>query len=113
MTLENFYEIIGGDYAGTKSRFLTDERIARFTAKFPADESFSNLEKAIAENNVEEAFRAAHTLKGVAGNLGFTALFEISQTVTEILRGGSLDISAHMPELKRLYTLTVENIAKL
>ena len=113
MTLENFYEVIGGDYAGTKSRLLTDERILRFVSKFPTDESFKNLEKALKENNVQEAFRAAHTLKGVAGNLGFNALFNISQEVTEILRGGSLEVSAHMPKLKELYDLTVENIAKL
>lgn len=36
----------------------------------------------------ESAFRAAHTLKGVAQNLGFDALYRASSALTEHLRGG-------------------------
>ena len=42
-----------------------------------------NLEK----NDGEEAFRAAHTLKGVCLNLGFDELYEVSAEITEKLRG--------------------------
>ena len=39
-----------------------------------ADHAFvvKPLEQALKEGNVKEAFRAAHTLKGVCQNLGFT-----------------------------------------
>ena len=81
MTVENFYEYIRGDYVGTKARLMTDERILRFVNKFPADGSYRLLLDSIASSNVEEAFRAAHTIKGVAQNLGFTALYLSSQEV--------------------------------
>lgn len=113
MTVENFYEYIRGDYVGTKARLMTDERILRFVNKFPADGSYRLLLDSIASSNVEEAFRAAHTIKGVAQNLGFTALYLSSQQVTEILRGGSLDVADKMPELTKCYELTIDGINKL
>ena len=113
MNLETFYEKIGGNYADTKGRLLTEERILRFVRKFPADGSFNALEDALARGSQEEAFRAAHTLKGVAQNLGFTALYENASAVTEVLRGGSLDVAALMPDLERVYRLTVESISAL
>lgn len=113
MTIENFYAVTGGNYADTKSRLLTDERILRFVSKFPADESFPLLKSSLEKGSVEEAFRAAHTLKGVAGNLGFTSLFKISSEVTEVLRGGSLAVEGLFPELERIYNLIIESIKNL
>lgn len=113
MNTEKFYETIGGDYAETMSRLITEERILRFVRKFPADGSFGALKDALARGAAEEAFRAAHTLKGVAQNLGFTALYERASAVTEVLRGGSLDVAALMPDLDSVYRLTVESISDL
>lgn len=113
MTVESFYDYICGDYAGTKARLMTDERILRFVNKFPADGSYQLLLDSLASANVQEAFRAAHTIKGVAQNLGFTALYKASEVVTEILRGGNLDVADKMPELTKYYELTMDGIAKL
>lgn len=113
MTVEKFYEHIGGDYAGTKARLMTDERICRFVNKFPADGSYQLLLDSIAAGNVEEAFRAAHTIKGVAQNLGFTSLYTIAEEVTEILRAGSLDVEAKMPNLTAQYRLTIDAIGQI
>ncbi|MCM1195139.1 MAG: Hpt domain-containing protein [Corallococcus sp.] len=113
MTVEKFYETICGDYAGTKARLMTDERIARFVNKFPADGSYQLLVDSIASGNVQDAFRAAHTIKGVAQNLGFTLLYKSAEEVTEILRAGSLDVAAHMPELEKNYKLTIESIGQI
>lgn len=44
------------------------------------------LKESLAKNDGEEAFRAAHTLKGVCLNLGFDELFEVSAELTEKLR---------------------------
>ena len=38
--------------------------------------------------NWKDVFLAAHTLKGVAQNLGFDALYRASSALTEHLRGG-------------------------
>lgn len=39
----------------------------------------------------KEAFRAAHTLKGVCQNLGFTNLYQPTYDLTEVLRTGTLE----------------------
>ena len=113
MTIENFYALTGGDYADTKLRFLTDDRILRFVGKFPSDESFSLLKSSLAENNAETAFRAAHTLKGVASNLGFTSLFKVSSEITEVLRGGNTVAEEQFAELEKIYVLIIEHIKDL
>ncbi len=113
MTTEEFYQAIGGNYREVLGRFMAEDRVLRFVKKFPADGSFALLKASLASGAQEEAFRAAHTLKGVSQNLAFTALYEKTVIVTDILRGGSMEVAEHMPELERLYTLTVESIAKL
>ena len=50
------------------------------------EHSFADLEKAIKENNLEEGFKAAHALKGVAGNLSLTPLYNKVVEITELLR---------------------------
>lgn len=113
MTVEKFYEHIGGDYVGTKARLMTDERIARFVKKFPSDGSYQLLLDSLETGNVQEAFRAAHTIKGVAQNLGFTTLFTVAEDVTEVLRAGSLDVADKMPKLSANYKLTIDAINQL
>lgn len=51
---------------------------------------FSELAAAVKNQEVSSAFRAAHTIKGVASNLGFSVLAAAASELTEILRGGSL-----------------------
>lgn len=87
MTVKECYDALGADYEGTLGRLSSEKLVQRFALKFLADESFSTLQRAMEEENYEEAFRAAHTLKGVGMNLGFTGLFTISDMLTEELRG--------------------------
>ena len=61
MTLKDCYMQMGADYEET-------------------------VQQALADGNIEVAFRAAHTLKGVCQNLGFNNLYEPSAELTERLR---------------------------
>ena len=88
MTVKECYEQINGDYEGVFGRFRGDERIKKFAVKFLADGSFDSLCKTLEAADYSEAFRAAHTLKGVSQNLGFTALMSSSSRLTEALRSG-------------------------
>ena len=75
------------------------------------DNSYSNLEDALADGNVENAFRAAHTLKGVCLNLGFDNLYKVSSDITEILRTGELTGTKEAFEnVKKQYNITVNAI---
>lgn len=87
MTVKECYEIMGADYAGVESRLRTEERIKKFLLKVLNDKSYDLLCNSMEQNNMEEAFRAAHTLKGISQNLSLTTLYESSNALSEQLRG--------------------------
>jgi chemotaxis protein histidine kinase CheA len=79
----------GADVTGAKERFMGDEELYRQCIEmFRADESFDNLKKAIDAKDYKAAFEYAHTLKGVAGNLGLTPMFGVICAIVEPLRAG-------------------------
>jgi len=88
MTLEECYAAMGGDYADVTSRLRSDRMVQKFVLKYLNDPSFDQLCAAMAEKNYEEAFRAAHTIKGVCQNLSFTRLLDSSSQLSEALRHG-------------------------
>lgn len=90
MTLKECYNALEGDYDGVLLRLMTEKLVTKFVLKFLNDKSYDNLVNALKENNIEEAFRAAHTLKGVCQNLSFTKLYESSHNITEALRNNDI-----------------------
>lgn len=113
MTLKEFYAIIGGDYDGTLARLITEVRIKKFVFKFKDDPNYNELCSALEKGNVEQAFMSAHTLKGVCQNLGFDSLYRNTYAVTEILRGGSLDLDTLMDELTANYLTIIDSLSAL
>ena len=91
MTVKECYEQMGADYEGVLGRLRSEGLIKKFANKFLDDGSFQSLKDNLAQGNGEEAFRAAHTLKGVCQNLGFDNLYQVSFNITEKLRGGETD----------------------
>ena len=87
MTLEAFYAKIGGDYQKTIGRLYNETLLRKFILKYRQDGTFSDLQTAQAAGDWETAFRAAHTLKGLALNLGFDRLHVSADALTEALRG--------------------------
>lgn len=83
MTLKDCYMQMGADYEETVQRLRSESLIQRIILKFPQDPSYQELCQALADGNIEVAFRAAHTLKGVCQNLGFKNLYEPSAELTE------------------------------
>ena len=67
----------GCDMEGTLERFMNNEALCmKFLKKFPQDVTFGEMKKAFAQGNTEEFFKAAHTMKGVSGNLGLSSLYD-------------------------------------
>ena len=81
MTIREFYTLVGGSYDDMSERFPSDALILRFLTMLPQDGSMELLARS------KTAFRAVHTLKGVALNLGLTALAGVCSEMTEALRG--------------------------
>lgn len=88
MTLQECYAALGGDYAGVLSRLRSERLIQKFLLKFLEDDSYDQLCRAMQQQNHQEAFRAAHTIKGICLNFGFTTLLQSSSALTDSLRNG-------------------------
>ena len=77
-----------GDYQDALGRLRSDRLVQKFVLKFLADGSYDLLTQSMEEENYAEAFRAAHTIKGVCQNLGLTKLLNSSSELAEALRNG-------------------------
>lgn len=86
MTLEECYSKFGGDYMNVRKRLPSDSVIDRFVVKFQKEPTMNELRKAVESGDIKTAFTAAHTLKGLASNIGFTALEKTAGALTEQLR---------------------------
>ena len=92
MTPEEFYKEIGADYQTALSRMMGNQGLlARMLKKFENDRNYEALEKAVENEDYGGVFAAAHTLKGVTGNLSFNRLYEKVSEVVEPLRREDLE----------------------
>ena len=88
MNLQECYAAMGGNYEEVLGRLRSERLIQKFVLKFMDDGSYQLLVDSMASQNYEDAFRAAHTIKGVCQNLGFTPLLDSSSQLSEALRHG-------------------------
>lgn len=111
MTLKECYTALEGDYESVLSRLMTEKLVNKFAVKFLSDGSYNNLVESLKAENIEEAFRAAHTLKGVCQNLSFTKLYESSHDMTEALRENDIaKANELLPRVEADYLQTVSAI---
>ena len=111
MTIQECYEAIGGNYDDVLKRIRSEALIQRFTLKFLADKSYPQLKESLEAKNYEDAFRGAHTLKGVCQNLGFTNLYQPAYELTEVLRAGTLEGSKEwFDRVTEQYNITINAI---
>lgn len=95
-------------------RFMNKEQLwLKFLKKFKADTSYAELVQALAEKNCRKAFEAAHTMKGITGNLALTDLNRLISEQTEYLRepANNLEAAAQMmPKITEIYENTIKII---
>ena len=107
MNLRECYEAMGADFDAVLFRLRSEGLIKKFVLKFVDDPSYSQLEQTMQAEDYKEAFRAAHTIKGVAQNMGFDGLSQSSSDLTECLRP-AVDIA----EADRLWTQVQADYAR-
>lgn len=111
MTIVECYQQLGGNLENVKTRLPSDSLIKRFIIKFLDDSSYSELCDALQKGQRDEAFRAAHTLKGICANLGFDQLENSASALTELLRPKDIGIPEEavsmMKDVKHDYEMTV------
>lgn len=114
MELREFFASVGGDCEAVLNRLPSEAMVRRFLRKFPADPSYDALHTALAAGDLATAFRAVHTIKGTAANLGLDTLASAASALTEALRGtDTLPPQTLVDTVDTAYELTVRQIAAL
>ena len=113
MNLEKLYQEMGGDMADAVRRLGSASAVERFLRMFAGDDTFAMLQAAMSAGDARRAFRAAHTLKGLAANLGLV-LWQTASALTEALRGSDMQrASALYPETAAAYREACAAIGEL
>lgn len=115
MEKQEILEEIGIELDSTLSRFGGNEALLlKFLKRFPEDPNFSEIGQALKMGDLQGVERAAHTLKGVAGNLGMTGLFSLcNDMVQKIRRGEECGLEALYMEAKKEYERILAGIVRL
>ena len=80
------------DLEGAMRRFADDEELyITCLDAFLLDPTMDELDDAIKARLWDEAFTAAHALKGLAGNMGFIPLFHATGELVVLIRAGRIN----------------------
>ena len=91
----------GADTDDGLSRCMGNEAFYfKLIGKVIEDGNFQALEEAVAAKDLDKAFEAAHSLKGVLGNLALTPIYEPVYEITELLRARQdIDYSDYLKKI--------------
>ena len=109
LTIEKLNEF-GVDTKEGLTRCMNNQKFYfRMISMGLSNDSFEKLGKALEENNLDEAFEAAHALKGVLGNLALTPIYVPLSEMTEMLRAKkTADYTAMYEPIMKLRNELVE-----
>ncbi len=96
-------------------RFMgNEELLMACLTKLSQDVNYGLFKAAMEEKRYEDAFKAAHSLKGMCGNLSLDSLYEAMSKEVEFLRAGMhSEAEAFFPEVARKFEETVEILEAL
>ena len=78
------FEAYGGDYDTAMRRFMGNEGMyLKCFGMLFQDKNLEKLGKALSSGDLQAAFEAAHTLKGMAGNMGLEPFSEAVCAIME------------------------------
>ncbi|MDD3253967.1 MAG: Hpt domain-containing protein [Lachnospiraceae bacterium] len=104
------------DYADGLKRFSNMEMLYhKHLKKFLTDTTYQQLVDAMQQQDYETAFRQAHTLKGVTGNLSLVGFYDKLIPFVEALRDEAdlVQAKAILPELEEAYQAAICEIEEL
>ncbi len=82
-----------------------------FIQKFLEDDNFQKLTTAIEQHDIKQAETAAHTLKGMCGNLSLKKLFELFSEQVRCFRAGETEKAVSMlNEISEVYKQTTQHM---
>lgn len=85
---------VGIDVEDALSRMMGNENLfKRMMSRFVDDLTYHQLLSAIKDDNQEEIFRHAHTLKGICANLSIKPLEDLFVRQVEFIRNDDLKVA--------------------
>lgn len=102
------------DYADGVERFGGDAALfERFALRYLDDAHYDALMVALKRGDLDEAYREAHALKGVAGTLSLPALYRAAAAEAEALRARNpTKANAVLPALTHAHRETVQALSE-
>lgn len=106
---------IGIDLDEALERFMgREEMMLKFLLRFPQDPNFCQCKEAMEHKDTDAAYAAAHSLKGVVGNLSIKPLFRRASQLCDQLREKNLaGAGEEFGALEEEYQRAVETLLEL
>ena len=106
MNVKQFYTDINGSYSDALAIMMNDVFIARMMKKFMENNSYKEIVSLYEQKDYRALFAAAHSYKGVTGNLALTPLYDLASFITEATRNSDdVNLDKEIQELTRIYSL--------
>ena len=117
MTVQEFYFAIGGSYNQALMTMMNDDFIKKMLSRFIEHNYYGYIKEAYNRKDFKAVFEAAHQMKGTAGNLGITPLYNGAAGICDLTRnlapGQQVNLDTDLAVLKRDYDGIVSNIRML
>lgn len=87
----------GIDHADAMERMMNNEALFKQLAqRYITDTNCEGFIEAMNAGDLERAYKQAHTLKGVAGNLAFTQLYQLAEQACDALTSGNVELATKL-----------------
>ena len=100
-------------YADGVRHFAGNEKMyEKYLKRFSEDAHFADAKKAMADQDLHEVLEQTHALKGIAGTLGMTQLFDAANAVVTAIRQEHPEqVAELMEQLEAAQKTTVEKLS--
>lgn len=112
LELDSHIEI---DLQGALARFGGMQPMyTKYLKRFVEEPTYAQMLEAVANKDFKEIETTAHTLKGIVGNLGLTALFQGFDNIVKAVRAGENDKAIELSNaIREKVDLTRKVLAEL
>ena len=110
MNVKEFYENNHGSYTTALNMMMNDDFIKRMLSKFISSNRSLEMIECYKNKDYKGVFEAGHSLKGVAGNLALTSLYDLVVPIVEKTRNYSNMTSINLDDEIASYQKEYEQI---
>lgn len=106
----------GIDVDGAVARFVNNETLfVTYLKTFPGQEQYNNIKPNIEKKDYDEAYKAAHAIKGIAGNLGIIPVFDSVNKMLSLMKNpeSADDFHANLLALNDEFDKCFNEVAKV